>query len=101
MTSEARWRDLYTGLEELLGTDRADTLMSRINLHPIDELATKAHVDQRFGEIDTRFGQVDQRLDRLEAEVGRLHDRLDHLQLTLVGGMMAIVTAIIIQTIFA
>lgn len=40
--SEAARSDLYTGLRDVLGPERAETLMSAIPLHDFDEVATKA-----------------------------------------------------------
>ena len=39
--SEARRRDLYNGLDELLGTERADTLMTYLPAYETIEVATK------------------------------------------------------------
>jgi len=44
MTSEAARADLYTGLIELLGPERAETLMSLMSNADPDKLATKADV---------------------------------------------------------
>jgi septal ring factor EnvC (AmiA/AmiB activator) len=79
VTAEARWRDLYTGLEELLGTDRADTLMSRISLHPIDELATKAGVGLRFDQVEARFQQVDARFEQVNQRFEQVNQRLEQV----------------------
>lgn len=40
--SEAARSDLYTGLRDVLGPERAETLMSAVPLHDFDEVATKA-----------------------------------------------------------
>lgn len=39
--SEAARHDLYTGLNELLGPERTETLMSALPVHDLDEVATK------------------------------------------------------------
>jgi hypothetical protein len=39
--SEAARNDLYNGLRDILGSDRAETLMSVVPLHNLDEVATK------------------------------------------------------------
>ncbi len=49
--SEARRRDLYHGLEEVLGTDRADTLMAYL---PVNEAASLATKDDLAG-VETRL----------------------------------------------
>ena len=71
--SEARRRDLYNSLDELLGTELAETLMAYLPAHESTELATKEDIrrlEDRFDGIGIQFGQVDDRFDRLE-------DRLD------------------------
>ena len=40
--SEAARADLYTGLSEAIGSERAETLMSAIPLHDLEQVATKA-----------------------------------------------------------
>lgn len=42
--SEAARNDLYTGLSELLGPERTETLMSAIPLNDLDEVATKSDI---------------------------------------------------------
>lgn len=49
--SEAARSDLYTGLVEVLGPDRAETLMSAIPLYDLDEVATKRDLQVLKGEL--------------------------------------------------
>ena len=49
--SEAARNDLYTGLSELLGPERTETLMSAIHLHDLDEVATKSDIVLLKGDI--------------------------------------------------
>jgi ribosomal protein L29 len=42
--SEAARNDLYTGLRDILGPDRAEALMSVVPLHDFDEVATKRDI---------------------------------------------------------
>jgi hypothetical protein len=97
--SEAQRRHLYTGLERVLGPERAELLMA---LLPPDSsvLATKSDieglergmrtefeaVDHRFEGIDQRFDGHDRRFDRLETRIDGVNQRLDRLFLTLGGG---------------
>ena len=65
--SEARRRDLYNSLDELLGTELAETLMAYLPAYESTELATKEDIrrlEDRFDGIDIQFGQVDDRFDR-------------------------------------
>jgi predicted nuclease with TOPRIM domain len=78
-------RALYARLEEVLGAEHADTLMTRLPPPP-DELAKQADmilrfeaVDQRFKAVDQRFDHLEQRFDGLERRFERLEDRFDHL----------------------
>jgi len=56
--SEAARSDLYTGLRDVLGPERAETLMSAIPLHDLDEVATKrdiAELRADMAELRTEF----------------------------------------------
>jgi hypothetical protein len=94
--------DLYRGLEELLGTGRADTLMSllpgvgwadvatkhdvrliqgdlgRLNddLRDLDE-RIDARMDARFVRVDARFACVDAQLAGVDARFTDLETRMD------------------------
>jgi hypothetical protein len=94
--------DLYRGLEELLGTGRADTLMSllpgvgwadvatkhdvrliqddlgRLNddLRDLDE-RIEARMDARFVRVDARFACVDAQLAGVDARFTDLETRMD------------------------
>lgn len=110
--SEAARSDLYTGLVEVLGNDRAETLMSAIPLHDLDQVATKrdiavldarfAGVDARFEVIDARFVGVDGRLDGIDgqlkeirAELRFINQRIDRLFYALIAGLFVVVAAVI------
>ena len=65
--SEARRRDLYNSLDELLGTELAETLMAYLPAYESTELATKEdmrRLEDRFDRIEDRLDAVNQRLDR-------------------------------------
>lgn len=49
--SEAARSDLYTGLRDVLGPGRAETLMSAIPLHDLDEVATKRDIAARRAQV--------------------------------------------------
>ena len=77
--STLRERDvLYARLEEVLGTEPAGILMSRI---PADtDLATKAdigHLETRLDGIDLRMDRFEERMDRFEERMIRFEDKLD------------------------
>lgn len=75
MLDERARHELYRAIEELLGTERADTLMSLLPPVGWSDVATKddlrqlearldAHLDARIGMLDTRW---DSRFTELEA----------------------------------
>lgn len=59
--SEADRADLYTGLAEVLGPSRAETLMAQVPRFDPADVATKADI----AELRDGFAAVNQRLDRL------------------------------------
>ena len=103
--SEARRRDLYNSLDELLGTEVAETLMAYLPASESTELATKEdmrRLDDRFDRVEDRFKRVDDRFDRVEDRFKRVDDRfdavnqrLDRFFLTQSAGLIAIVGTLI------
>lgn len=73
---------LHSVLEEVLGHEHADTLMTYLPAHHSEEPATKA---------DT--ARLEERFDRVEARFDRLEDRLDRWQRTTLVGQAAMMTA--------
>jgi len=91
VNAEARRRDLYNGLQELLGTERADTLMAHLPLREMTELATKgdiARLEARFDGLETRFDGLEARFDGSEARFDSLEARFDGLEARF-GGLEA------------
>jgi predicted nuclease with TOPRIM domain len=72
-------RALYARLEEVLGAEHADTLMTRLPPPP-DELARKADVDRQFEAVGVRFDNLEQRFDGLEERFDRLEHRVDRIE---------------------
>ena len=56
--SEAARSDLYTGLRDVLGPERAETLMSAMPLHDLDEVATKRDIAELRAEIKTDIAEL-------------------------------------------
>jgi len=79
--SEAARADLYTGLAEVLGPERAETLMAQLRRSDPADVATKADLKELRVELRDGLAAVNQRLDRL-------------LQ-TLVTGLFVIVAAMV------
>ena len=91
MSSEADRLDLYNGLNELLGPERAETLMSGLSTIDISQLATKADLALLAARIDA----LEARMTSLEAAMVGLGLRLDKMFQTLVAGLFVIVAAIV------
>lgn len=56
--SEGARSDLYTGLRDVLGPDRAETLMSAIPLHDLDEIATKGDLAVLRAELKADMAEL-------------------------------------------
>ncbi len=98
---------LYARLEEVLGHDHADTLMTYLPPEPGAQLATRSDVavleqrfdrleellglrfdaidgrfqlvDQRFEQVDQRFEQMDQRFEQVDQRFEQLDGRFDRM----------------------
>jgi predicted nuclease with TOPRIM domain len=68
---------LYAVLEDVLGTEHAETLMTHLPQHESDEVATKADLGRVETRIDDRFDRMDERFDRMEDRFDRMEDRFD------------------------
>lgn len=84
MESDSRRQDSYTGLTGILGPDLTASLMSVIPPQPAADLATKADVQS----LSDQVGDLTSRIDRLS-------DRMDRLQTTLLGGLAAMIAALL------
>jgi hypothetical protein len=125
-TAESRRRDLYNGLTELLGIERADTLMQFLPSIEGSQQATRtdiyglsARVDDVGQNLTTRIDNVERslttridnverdltaRIDRFEhsvtARFDAMNQRLDRVVLTLAAGLMAIIATLVAQNFF-
>jgi hypothetical protein len=88
MIDERARHELYRGLEELLGSARADTLMNLVPGAGWTDVATKhdvrqleerieARMDARFARVDARFAGVDAQLAGVDARFTDLETHLD------------------------
>lgn len=57
---------LYSRLEDVLGPEHAETLMTHLPTHRSGEVATKADIDRLEDRIDSRFQAFDHRLDQMQ-----------------------------------
>lgn len=109
--SEAARRDLYTGLTEVLGPERAETLMSALPILDFTEVATKGdmvalgvrldRVEERLDRVDEKVDRLEGRLDRLDAKLDHIGGRLDRLFQTLVAGLFVVIGAMATIAILA
>jgi hypothetical protein len=100
--SEAARHDLYTGLAELLGPERTETLMSALPSCEISDVATKGDIALLSARIDglemalgAGIDRLEARMDRLEARMDRLEARMDRFFVALVAGMFLIMATLI------
>ncbi|MGH3666814.1 MAG: hypothetical protein ACRDWF_06360 [Acidimicrobiia bacterium] len=93
--SEARRRDLYNVLDELLGTERADTLMAYLPAYETIEVATKDDIrrlENRLDHLEQRFDQLEGRLD---GGLNSVNQRLDRFFITQSAGLIAMVGTLV------
>ncbi|HUG08647.1 MAG TPA: hypothetical protein VMP13_07115 [Acidimicrobiia bacterium] len=100
--SESARHDLYTGLRDVIGPERAETLMSAIPLHDLDEVVTKADLRAEIAELRvglraeiTEVSTAVARLEtKLEAQQTALHRHLNRLLgavlISIVGAMFGV-----------
>lgn len=85
---------LYEKMTELLGSDRADTLMESLSPVSWDQMATKADlaamaaemngrfakIDGQFATLDGRFAEIDGRFTAIEGRFAKIDGRFDELR---------------------
>jgi hypothetical protein len=92
---------LYAELEQLLGTEHADTLVTSLPMESTDQLATKTDVEgleEKFDRLEKKFDRLENRFGAFAAEIrGEVREmhRLMHIQfcnytITMVGAMTAL-----------
>lgn len=87
-SSEAARADLYTGLAEVLGPERAETLMAQLPRYDPSEVATKSDLAELRVELRSELGE-------LRTGLAAVNQRLDRLFLTMLVGMFGVVAALI------
>ena len=93
--SEARRRDLYNALDELLGTEEADTLMAYLPAYETIDVATKDDIrrlEDRLDHLEQRFDRLEERLD---GGLNSVNQRLDRFFITQSAGLIAMVGTLI------
>jgi hypothetical protein len=97
-TAESRRHDLYNGLTEFLGEDRANTLMTYLPAQESTDLATKADLDALETAVTDRFDMVDQRFLAMDRPFEAINHRLDRMVFALVAGLVAIIATLVAQS---
>jgi hypothetical protein len=94
VTSEAARHALYARLEEVLGGEHADTLMTSLPMETASRLATKDDIDrleQRFDRLEDRMAEF---AAGIRAEVREMrqeaHTQFRNYTITMVGAMTAL-----------
>jgi hypothetical protein len=87
---EAARHDLYTGLVDVLGEERARTLMAHLPTSQSADLATRSDLAEVRDEIKASIDALGNRIDALSV---RMEDRFHKLTLTIVAGLFVIVGA--------
>lgn len=90
--SEAARSDLYTGLRDVLGPDRAETLMSAIPLHDFDEVATNRDVAELRAELKSEIADVRADIAQLRAD---FTGEIDSLRKSMTTWVLGLAVAII------
>lgn len=84
-TADAARHALYTQLEDVLGHEHADTLMSYLPSDRSEEVATKNDIARLEARLDERMDGLDVRMDRFEQRMDRFEQRMDRFGETLVS----------------
>lgn len=103
--SEAARSDLYTGLAEVLGPDRAEALMAQLPRLDPTEVATKSDLAELSAGLAATKSDpsglaaaANSEIAKLRGELGdnlkNVNQRLDRLFLTLVEGLFGVIVAV-------
>ena len=93
--SEAARADLYTGLAEALGPDRAETLMAQLPRFDPAEVATKTDLAELSAGLAATRSDFAELRGELRDGLKDVNQRLDRLFLTLLIGMFGVVASLI------
>ena len=104
--AESRRLDLYNGLSDLIGPDRADTLMAYLPSRAGAELATneglhdlESRLSKGINDVESRLStRIDRLEDRMDSGFAALNARIDRMNLTLAAGMLGVIAALIAQS---
>ncbi|MFP3881790.1 MAG: hypothetical protein ACLFWH_05675 [Actinomycetota bacterium] len=93
--SEAARNDLYNGLSELLGPERAETLMSYLPRYDPDGVATRSDVDSLRSEMVDMRSELKSDIASLRSETKINGELIFSLQRTLIAGFITFGAALV------
>lgn len=85
--SEAARSDLYTGLSEVIGPERAETLMNAIPLHDLDEVATRGDIAMVKGYIALIKADIVEARAELKSDIANLRAEIKADMATQIGAL--------------
>ncbi len=104
---ESRRHDLYNGLNRLLGTELADTLMAYLPSSPAADLATqddialiRLDIELLRDEVTGLRSDFNDLRSELRDDIRQLGQRIDRMQLTLLAGFISMVIALVVAVFF-
>jgi hypothetical protein len=100
--SEAARHDLYTGLREVIGPERAETPMSAIPLHDLDEVVTKADLRAELADLRTGLrAEIAELRTEVRTGLTRLETKLEAQQAALYRHLNRLVVAVLVSIVGA
>lgn len=97
-TTEASWNDLYNGVTDLLGPERAETLMSHPFRYDPSQLAMKTDIVAMKTDIvavKLDIAGLESRIARVESAIDGLRTDISGLYRTAIGGFAVLLAAMI------
>lgn len=94
--SEAARSDLYTGLRDVIGPERAETLMSAIPLYDLDQVATKGDVQLTATELRAQMAELRAQLrEEMAGLRTEVLDEIGALRRSMTTWMLTLLVAVI------
>ncbi|HZD23636.1 MAG TPA: hypothetical protein VE569_09590 [Acidimicrobiia bacterium] len=67
--SEAARHDLYSGLRDVIGPELAETLMSVLPIHELEDMVTKTYLHTEIGDVRAEIADVRAEIADVRAEL--------------------------------
>jgi hypothetical protein len=91
LSSEAAWNDLYNGVVEMLGPERAETLMTHLFRYDPSQIVTKSDIVAMKSDIAVMKSDI----VAMKADIAGLRSDISGLYRTLIGGFIVLTAAMI------